>query len=378
MLLVFFTFLLMAAVWRYTRSRQLRWALLAGAALGLMQATKETFVLSLAAMGAACWLNKMWDRSPVPKSAGFQFNLKHIFAALGIWVAVVVMLFSSFFANARGLADAFATYLPWLHRAGGASPHIHPWDFYLARLAFFHTRKGPVWSEGLILGLAAVGWIAAFRRKEPAEGHAGFIRFVALYTVILTIIYSAISYKTPWCLLSFWQGMIMLAGVGGAALMEWLRKPALKIAVGATLAAAAVQLSSQAWLVSTAYAASPANPYVYAQTVPNILELVDRVEAVARVAPDKNRMVIKVMEPDGDIWPLPWYLRRLSRVGWFSKIPEEPYAPVMIVSTKFQAELDANKTHIMVGIFEMRPQVFFELYVEKNLWSAHLNAVARQ
>ena len=84
--------------------------------------------------------------------------------------------------------------------------------------------------------------------------------------------------------------------------------------------------------------------------------------------------MIKVMEPDGDVWPLPWYLRRFNKVGWWTEIPQDPYAPVMIVSTKFQAELDAPKTHIMVGIFQMRPQVFFELYVEKDLWSRYLEA----
>ena len=108
------------------------------------------------------------------------------------------------------------TYLPWLHRAGGDSPHIHPWSFYLHRLLFFHVAKGPVWSEALILVLAVVGAWAAFARKGLADASAGFVRFLALYTFALTAAYSLISYKTPWCLLSFWHGMILLAGVGAA------------------------------------------------------------------------------------------------------------------------------------------------------------------
>src|SRR5438552_15988559 len=62
MLLVFFTFLALAAGWRYWRTRKLGWALLAGGAIGLMQATKETFVLALAAMTAALILNCLWSR----------------------------------------------------------------------------------------------------------------------------------------------------------------------------------------------------------------------------------------------------------------------------------------------------------------------------
>src|ERR1044071_7295927 len=58
MLLVFFTFLALVASWRYWRSRKLGWVLLAGAALGLMDATKETFVITLAAAAIALALNQ--------------------------------------------------------------------------------------------------------------------------------------------------------------------------------------------------------------------------------------------------------------------------------------------------------------------------------
>src|SRR4030095_10747121 len=53
MLLVFFTALTLGASWRYWQTRAARWAIVAGASLGLMFATKETFVIALAAMGLA-------------------------------------------------------------------------------------------------------------------------------------------------------------------------------------------------------------------------------------------------------------------------------------------------------------------------------------
>ena len=55
--------------------------------------------------------------------------------------------------------------------------------------------------------------------------------FLALYTILLTAIYSAISYKTPWCLLSFFHGMILLAGIGAAALVEFFRALPLSVSV---------------------------------------------------------------------------------------------------------------------------------------------------
>ena len=85
-------------------------------------------------------------------------------------------------------------------------------------------------------------------------------------------------------------------------------------------------------------------------------------------------MVIKVIAKEGDYWPLPWYLREFKHVGWYDGIPADPYGPVMIVSAQFRAGLDEAKTHLMIGYFELRPGVFFELYVEKELWTRFLAA----
>src|SRR5579872_3411227 len=324
MLLVFFTLLALAAGWRYTRSRNIGWALLTGAAVGLMQGTKETFVLTLAAAAAALIFNEVWARRTAAEGNATPFtqnlNFKHLFAALAVWAAVAFVLFSSFFANASGPLDSLRTYLPWSNRATGASPHIHPWNFYLERLAFFHSERGPVWSEGLILVLALAGMIATFRRNGPSEPNKAFIRFLAIYTLALTVIYSAIAYKTPWCLLSFWLGMILLAGVGVVAVLHWLPRRWMKVAAGMLLLAGAGQLAGQAWQASVTYSADRRNPYVYAQTSPDILNLVRKVEALAKASPRASQMPVKVMAPGSDYWPLPWYLRQFDQVGWWAEL----------------------------------------------------------
>ncbi|MDB6067509.1 MAG: hypothetical protein JWR26_3717 [Pedosphaera sp.] len=377
MLLVFFTFLALAAGWRYTQNRKISWALLAGAAVGLMQATKETFVLTLAAAVAALVLNTLWIRKVAAPSGSPPCKLcpKHLLAALGVWMVVALILFSSFFTNAAGPLDAVRTYMPWLHRNAGASPHIHGWSFYLERLAFFHTKGGPVWSEGLILGLAIVGIFAVFARKGLQGANADFIRFIAFYTIILTGIYSVLAYKTPWCLLNFWHGMILLAGVGAVALVRWPRREWMQVSVAAMLLIGADQLAKQAWRAGVTFAADRQNPYVYAQTSPDILNLVDQVNALSKVSPDGHEMLVKVLAPDSDFWPLPWYFRGLDRVGWWAEMPTDPLAPVMVVSTQFHTALDVDKTHVMVGFFQLRPQTFFELYVRSDLWHAYLESV---
>jgi uncharacterized protein (TIGR03663 family) len=376
MLLLFFTALTLGAGWRYTQTRSAGWAGLAGAGLGLMYATKETFVLSLAAMGLAAFATARWTapKGARPSRLLALWNWKHAVLALSATFLVWLLLFSSFFSNWGGLLDSVRTYFPWLKRAGGHSVHIHPWNFYLQRLAWFHPAPGPVWSEGLILILAAVGGGASLLgRKSPLRF------FLALYTIFLTAIYSAISYKTPWCLLSFYHGMIMLAGVGAAALGEYFRARPIRYAAATVLLVLTAQLSWQAWRASVVYCADRRNPYVYAQTAPDLLNLVQRAEGLARVAPAGYETIVKVIAPESDYWPLPWYLRRFKHVGWYDRLPEDPFAPIVMIAASLDARLDdrSGRKWIMAGLTELRPKKFFELYVELELWKKYVETLPR-
>ncbi len=377
MLLVFFTFLSLAAGWRYWRSRKLPWILLAGAAIGLMDATKETFVITLAAAGLALGLNQVWNRlldaSGEPLK-GRRVNFRHLALALGMWLVIATVLFSSFFTNAVGPIDSLRSYGPWIQRAGGDSPHIHSWYFYLQRLLFFHAGMGPVWTETLLLALALMAVVAGFRRRPLGTANASFVRFLSLYTLLLTAFYSLIGYKTPWCLLNFWHPMILLAGVGAAVLIRSIRPIAVRVAVGLIVLAGAGHLAWQAWQQDRDYAADPLNPYVYAQTSSDLLDLVGTVEKLAKVSPGGYATVVKVMAPDDDYWPLPWYLRRFSNVGWWAKPPEDPYAPIVIISPQLQQPLDETKAHLM-GYYGLRPpQVRLALFVSPELWQQWLSS----
>jgi len=238
-----------------------------------------------------------------------------------VWLAVVVVLFTSFFSHPAGLLDAAGTYLVWFQRAKGASPHVHGWGFYWERLLFFHSAGGPIWSEALVLALAVLGGLAAFGRRGVAGVNRCLARFLVYYTAILALIYTLLPYKTPWSAMGYWHGTILLAGIGAAALPAWLPGARLKMAALAVLLAGAAQLGFQAWQSAVKYAADPVNPWVYAQTLPNLLELVEKVDAVAQASPDGHGTYISVIAPGSDYWPLPWYLRTYRSVGYFTKPP---------------------------------------------------------
>jgi hypothetical protein len=103
----------------------------------------------------------------------------------------------------------------------------------------------------------------------------------------------------------------------------------------------------------------------------------DRVEGLAGVAPSGHDTVLKVIAPEGEYWPMPWHLRRFRNVGWYDRLPEDPFAPVIIVSSQFNARLDdrSDRQWIMAGYTELRPGIFFELYVELELWKAYVETL---
>ena len=211
MLLVCFTAGAIVCGYRYLKRPGMLWALLAGGCLGLMHATKETFIIALGSMGGAV-LVMLYDRWRVGQWVNDIKRVRPVHCAVMLLAAaaVSVTFFSSFFSNAKGVAESVLTYSTYLDRAGQTGLHEHPWHYYLGLLGHYQFADGPVFSELIVLLLALVG-LGFTVRGSVGEANAGLLRFVALYTVLMTVIYSLIPYKTPWCLLSFYHGIILLA-----------------------------------------------------------------------------------------------------------------------------------------------------------------------
>lgn len=369
MLLVFLTFAAIAAGWRYTRSRRLGWALLTGLCLGLMHATKETCVIAHASMLGALVLLFAWDRGEGWDIRG-RLPLKRLVGAVLVGGAASAVLFSSFLTHWAGPLDSIRAYADYFDRAGKDPLHLHPWHYYLKTLLYVKQAPGPWWSEGLIVALALGGIVAAFAgRRRP------LVRFLAVYTALMTVAYSIIPYKTPWCALGFLHGMILLAGVGAVALVRWTPSLPAKAIVCLALAVASANLAGQAYRGSFKFYADNRNPYVYAHPVMDVVRLAKRVEEIARTHPDGRDMVVKVIAPGSDYWPLPWYLRRLRCVGYWNDLPDDADAPVVIAAAPMQTALEQRLRKVyQTSYFGLRPQVPLALYVQEDLWKEFLRS----
>ena len=166
--LVFFSFAALLAGCAYLRRPGAATALLTGACVGLMHATKETASLALGSMVGALALTLLVDRwrGRTLPDARAAVRGRDVLLALLAATLVSCLLFSSFLSHPEGVVDSLRAYALYADRAAAASWHFHPWDYYLRLLVHFPATGTPFWTEGLILGTGS-------RRGHRRAGAAG-------------------------------------------------------------------------------------------------------------------------------------------------------------------------------------------------------------
>jgi len=384
-LLVCFTFGVIAFGFLYSQKKQFRWVLLTGIFLGLMHATKETSIILfgslLIALGLTYLMRRKKKDQPPPGKINSRKIVWHCMAAVAIAAIVSALFYSSFFTNPGGISDSYKTYITYFDRGTQNDWHIHPWYFYIKILIYSKFSQGPLWSEALIFILAIVGIVATMSGKGVSGIHTHLIRFITFFTLLVMVIYSLIPYKTPWNLLGFLYGLILLAGVGFTTIVKLQPKIFYRRIVISLLAIGGIQLLWQAHLANYKYYSDPVNPYVYAHTGENVYTIVQQIVEISNIHPDGSNMYIQVFCPNNDYWPLPWYLRSFPNIGWWDKINEDvPVAPLIIISPSMEQDLikrlyeypPPGEKHLYVPLFssykELRPGVELRCYVRKDLW----------
>jgi len=292
-------------------------------------------------------------------------------------LVVAAIFFSGLFTNPRGPWDAVLTYFTYVERGTGAGAHDKPFDYYLRLLLYWRYGRGPIHAEAFVVFLAGVGVLKSLWPSSGTDlGRAVFLRFLSFYTIALMLIYSAIPYKTPWCMLGFLHGMILLAGVGAVAIVRAMPQVALRYIIAGVLFVPAGHLAYQAWQINL----DPKfindqrfNPYLYSTPVSDLMRLVDRLRDVAKVSPSRKSVSIRVVS--GDVWPLPWYLRDFNNVLYYdSSINAHPERAYIVIGAAEDAHLESilSEGWAPPQNFGLRRQVILSVYVEKKLWDAYM------
>lgn len=380
MLLVLLVAISLASWWRFVASGNRLWLILCGASIGFQHATKETFVLNVAAAFIA------WNIAAflIEDREAKRIRLNSFGAKTTPWkpwqilfvsaVLVSVASYSGLFRDWLSVKESLTTYGNYLQRSEG-SGHEKPWHYYLTLI--FWRKDGLVWTEALIGGLGFVGMLHAFLGNHKNDKKQRFLIFLSLYTLGLFTAYSILAYKTPWSILSAQHALTLLAGVGAAALWGLFSKGLANISFQVALGLGIYHLCDESMLVIGHYKADPRNPYVYSHTSTHLLQLVGTVKELSQLTPDDPPAIQVINRDQG--WPLPWYFRSLPKVGYQATppTPPTPLTSEIIIAEESQraavlSQIDASD-YKDTGLHGLRPGIPLLMLVKQDLWE-HLMA----
>jgi uncharacterized protein (TIGR03663 family) len=366
---------LLTAGWRWLKTGSLPAGVLTGFWAALLIAGKETAVLTLAAAGVAvsAWLLRerfgrvilrprlfavsggfigQPARRPHPEIHEASRTVRWLGAALGLVVLLVVItLFYTWGGhNRQGLADLLNSLPRFVARAGGEG-HAKPWWYYLQLLV-----RG--WSGWALLLLAGVGTVTALKGGDSAA-HSGALSVWLLYGIAITILYSAIPYKTPWLGLNLFLPLAVLAGAGAVTLWELASeltqtqgtRPALLAGAVIVLLLLGHDTRRRVFLQP----ADESNPYAYAHTGEDLPRLPERLHTIAG-----QQSTLAVISADP--WPLPWYLRGYPRVGYWQPGQNPGRADYYLTSPEAAPSLKNLLAGWRPEYFGVRPGVLLILW----------------
>jgi uncharacterized protein (TIGR03663 family) len=369
-LFVFFTLgIVVAVVWFY-EERNPSYLIPAGASAALLLATKETAMISigvlliaLALTAAYMTVNRRGQPRRYRESRGLsriseQFGgttsfVTGIVLAFIVFQVLYLLFYSSFFTNYKGIYDSLQTFAVWTRT--GREAHVHPPSQYLIWL---------VRQESTLLFLGALGAVIAVLKPKNA-----LALFCALWSFGLIAAYSLVPYKTPWLVLNFVIPLALIAGYTIQEIYEFDHQQ-LRLVSVVLLVAIGIATYQSIDLNFVNYDNDKEKyVYVYAHTTRPTLDLVTQVEQIAKEN-QGGQTGISIISPD--YWPLPWYLRNFSRVGYYGRMAATS-EPIIIASEAQKPEMEATfgETYRQVpskaddGSFELRPGVKLLLYVRR-------------
>jgi uncharacterized protein (TIGR03663 family) len=328
--------------------------LLLSLSAALLFATKETAALHVGVLGLAALLS--WGLAgarPRPRVLLERVGRReraHLLWAAGLFVLVEGLLYSSFFMNPRGMIDAFRSLAVWSHT--GQSAHVNP----LLQHVIWLSRADPAI---MALGGVCVLWAAWRWRRDPVA------TFLALWALGVLTAYSAVPYKTPWLGLNVLLPLAILAGYGLGSAGPRLRWVAVPVAAAGLLVSGWLSTDLELRRYD-----DERHPYVYAHTKRGFVRLVDRIERLAAASSQGHALPMTVTTPEH--WPLPWYLRDYTGVGYFGKIPKPLGGEVIVGSPGQRAELlgRLGTDYVLLGEFPLRPGARLILLARRDLASA--------
>jgi uncharacterized protein (TIGR03663 family) len=290
-----------------------------GLSLGLMASMKENFVLFGACLGLAEGVIWLLDRKPP-----VTFNLRFwvgLSVGFGIAFVFVLIAFTGFFQDGEGLKKFIDAFSAWSETGTKGNGHEKPFYYWLKLFAEF---EWPV-----LLGLLLTP--LAFLKRIPKP-----LQLLSVLSFAHYLAYSIVSYKTPWCMLSFSWGLVFIASYWLGVWMEGKGKAFL---IGG-LVAGLIWNARDAYDVAWANPDQDGHPYIYGQTYHDLMEPLN--EIIERGTLDPNlHNTLRIAVVSGFTWPLPYVLGEFKQVGYFGEqnAPAELDGDYILMDQTFEENL---------------------------------------
>lgn len=357
-LFVFFSLGVIVAWLRYRDTSKPRYLMLASASAAMLFATKETWIIT-----AAVWLiaipctvfylrlrRRVDFPSPMHKAVTGDTarNTKLLYVkAAALFAAIGILFYSSFFTNPRGILDSVLTFTYWT-RTGQTGIYNREWSTYLDWL-----RR----EESPILVLGALGTLVALVRARSF-----FTVFCAFWSLGILAAYSLVPYKTPWLVLSIILPLTIMVGY----LIGQAYQPGLRAFTTVIAGAAIVFSLYQAIDISFVNYDNDAYVYIYAHTNRDFLALVSEIESIAAANPARKDIGITVVSPEH--WPLPWYLREYTHVGyWGHVVPTTEPVVIALKPQISQVQQQLGGRYRLFSTHELRPGNTLVMFVRNDV-----------
>ncbi|MBI3125590.1 MAG: TIGR03663 family protein [Ignavibacteriales bacterium] len=381
-LLVSFSYSALILLYRYHTKKNLMCIIFSAFFFALAFASKETFIITVFSTAVSYFILRFIKRKKLPK---FSISWKPLLIFFSTFIIISILFFTSFFSNLRGGLDSILTFANYFGKAGSNTEHIQPFYYYFS-LVSFRIVDDVFFSELLIIIFFIFGLARAFSKTNKNSSGIGFVRFISILTVIMTFIYSVIPYKTPWTMMSFWQGMILIAAFGFAELVKFIPKANWYL----LLSLIGIFMFVQSYYNSIVYSFNPQNPFVYSHAGNDVKTIEPFLTKVTAVQSEYLNMPIYVAAVKSDYWPLPWYLRKFKNTSWNDRIADNVYKfPIVIASPELESELiekiytkaPAGNVNLYVPLFdkymEIRPGKEMRGYIRKDYFDNYLNALSK-
>ncbi len=356
MLLVFFVTIASLCLFLYLHKGKIYYLIICALSLSYAAATKETVIISIAALGFGVLLalfftqkseEGLWRKKGIGNFLKSRFAIQYLFM-------IIILFFIGLFTwfNKREVQEFFMSYSFYLNLGTEKAGHTKSWPYFLSFLG--RTE----WF--LLMGGIGGTVVAIYRRRA-------FDLFCLAWAFTMISAYSVVGYKTPWLIINLTTPLAFLFGsffheVGGT--IKGKPNQYLVVTIFSLLTLFTLQTSFN---YSFRIFQDPQNPYFYVHTHKNAHDLEKRIKGILEEKPD-----LKLAWVDNVVWPYPFLLYGYNQVVWWSHLVEKKdlNVPLIVANTKQHDELMPRLSRdYSQERYSLRPGEELHLYIEKGLFS---------